>query len=448
MVMSGVAIFIFISGWITHNMFALMTTRRKTSMFLTLVWFFFCVTAVKAGQDRFPLDDDHHMHATSKHDRTGNEQNSSLVDYTHTISKQDKEEIEQHVSLDDGYTHATSKDHQQDRTQNRPRSFPLDGYTNASFVDHQQDKSENGFSNRSTRQTLTVLESGQDKSNTDLNTTPSPPLALLQSRDCRPVEETRTERSGVIAVTETQEDCNHVWTWKIQAPSTTEGIVLQFHDVYMRRKCTLEVFTIPASSDRVRQRMFTSAESDYANFSPLLLQENLALVELNTPYESYKYTFSRVNITYEAYAKATMPYTVVDATVPSTSIRMYNCSGNNLVPSAMRCNMVKQCVLNEDEEGCDYTKLGCGDWIPYRDQCLKMEFVMSFSYRPGKPHPTFPSVAEETCKSKYGGTLALLIDSVGINLVGNALKQSGHSSVVVGIEKVKPVNKKLRHLYR
>ena len=415
-----------------------------------------------------------YTHVPSKEAKAESEQHSPLADgYTHGTSKFDRTEDGQHSSFPDSYKHVNPNDYQLDKTQNGAHSSSrlLGEYTHATSAEHQDDNREHDFvfSSRSTlpeagqeenpdhqgdnrehvfSNRSTLPEVGQEE-NAGPYVTVSPPLPLLQPPDCSPVEETRTERSGRIAVKETQEDCNSLWTWKIQAPSADHGIVVQFHDVHMRHKCSLRVFTFSEESDRVEQRVFTSSESDYTNFSPLLLRENQALVVLNTPYDSYKYSFSTVNISYEIHPKATMPYAVIHPSVPSTSVRMYNCSGHGVqVPSALRCDMVKQCVHDEDEEDCDYRKRGCVDWIPYGDHCLKMEFVTTFTYIPGHPQATFPSEASETCKDKHGGQLALLMDFKGIHLVAKVLRQSGHSSVVVGIRKVKPMNKRLRHLYR
>ncbi|XP_076466670.1 uncharacterized protein LOC143297941 [Babylonia areolata] len=266
---------------------------------------------------------------------------------------------------------------------------------------------------------------------------------------CENVEEVRTAGDGIIELIETERDCNDMWTWDIRTSSPDDGIILQFNDVFLRYGCELGIFTLARGSERVEQRKFTSKKSDNMLFSPLLLQESRVLVVLNAPYSSFKYTTSVVKISHYAHPISRMPHTVYHDTVPSTSLLMYGCSGNITIPTAFRCNMVQQCVFNEDEEGCEYTKQGCEKgWAPYKDQCLKMEFVTLFSYAPGHSHATFPNVAEKTCASKYGGSLAKLPDREGIELVGKMLRQSGHGSAVVDIKKVKPVSKLQRHLYR
>ena len=59
-----------------------------------------------------------------------------------------------------------------------------------------------------------------------------------------------------------------------------------------------------------------------------------------------------------------------------------------------------------------------------------------------------PLQAEQSCQSEYGATLASLPDSVGINIVTEMIRKSGFLNAVVGIHKVKPVSRRLRHLYR
>ncbi|XP_076466144.1 uncharacterized protein LOC143297612 [Babylonia areolata] len=239
-----------------------------------------------------------------------------------------------------------------------------------------------------------------------------------------------------------------MWTWDIRTSSPDDGIIFKFNEVFLRYNCELWIFTLAkGSGERVEQRKFTSKTS-YMNFTPLLLQEARVLVVLDAPYTFYKYTYSNVNISYYFHPISRMPRKVFTP-VPSPSGLQYDCSGNITIPTAFRCNMVQQCVFNEDEEGCEYTKQGCEKgWAPYKDQCLKMEFVMLFSYVPGHSHATFPSVAEKTCASKYGGSLATLPDDEGITLVSNMLRQSGHRNAVVGIKKAKPVSELQRHLYR
>ena len=59
-----------------------------------------------------------------------------------------------------------------------------------------------------------------------------------------------------------------------------------------------------------------------------------------------------------------------------------------------------------------------------------------------------PLQAEQSCHSEYAATLASLPDSVGINIVTEMIRKSGFLDAVVGIHKVKPVSRRLRHLYR
>ena len=270
---------------------------------------------------------------------------------------------------------------------------------------------------------------------------PSP----LVDRRCEDVEENVEAGAGVITVTERQEDCNSKWTWNIQASPPQDGLVLQFNDVFLRRDCTLEVVTF-TGSERMVQRKFTH---EITYFAPLLVHEARASVVLTAPYDTYKFRFSTVNISYAAHNIFQMPVPLRDTSVPSLSSPTYICSGSVVIPAAFRCNGIQQCDSNEDEEGCEYTLKGCGDgWFPYRHFCLKMEFVTRYSFVPGDSHPTFPMEAASTCATKYGGFLALLPDQEGISLVGNMLRQSGHYSAVVGIRKVKPKSEQLRDLYR
>ena len=314
-------------------------------------------------------------------------------------------------------------------------------------------------------QTPSESGQGEDHAESLVGAWPAP-QARVPSPDCQPVEETRTAASGAIAVTETQADCTRLWSWLIVAPAVDDGVVVQFHDVHLRKECTLEVFTFSGAGGaggaagvtdagtsttrvrrQVRQRRLTSRGDRDSIFSPMLLREPRVLIALNAPYAIRKGSLSAVNVTYEVRPTATLPQRV-----RGTYLRIYDCSsGNASVPSALRCDLVRQCADNEDEEGCDYTRRGCpGGWFPYRDQCLRLQFPTgSFSSVPGSlPYPTFPNVAEQTCRTRYGGRLARLVDSEGIQMVGTALRQSGYRSAVVGIKKVKPVNRKLQHFYR
>ncbi|XP_076466145.1 uncharacterized protein LOC143297613 [Babylonia areolata] len=258
---------------------------------------------------------------------------------------------------------------------------------------------------------------------------------------CQNVEEVRIAGDGVIELRETRQDCKYMRTWDIRTSSSNDGVILDFSDVVLRSGNELQIFTLSKDSERVEQRKFTRAHS---NSSPLLLQEPRVLVVLHA-------TYSYLKFSYYSHPISRMPRKVAiyNIPVPHTSFPMYDCFGNITIPTAFRCNNILQCISGEDEEGCEYTKQGCEKgWAPYKDQCLKMEFVVLFSYIPGHSHATFPSVAEKTCASKYGGSLATLPDDEGIMLVGNLLRQSGHRNVVIGIKKVKPVSELLRHLYR
>ncbi|KAL8583752.1 hypothetical protein ACOMHN_000373 [Nucella lapillus] len=59
-----------------------------------------------------------------------------------------------------------------------------------------------------------------------------------------------------------------------------------------------------------------------------------------------------------------------------------------------------------------------------------------------------PLQAEYACQSRHNATLALLPDLSGIVKVKDLIRQSGFQSAAVGIRKVKPVSRRLRHLYR
>ena len=50
-----------------------------------------------------------------------------------------------------------------------------------------------------------------------------------------------------------------------------------------------------------------------------------------------------------------------------------------------RCDGIQHCESNKDEEDCPYEQLGCeAGWMPYNENCFKMEGMVSFSWTPGK----------------------------------------------------------------
>ncbi|XP_076466146.1 uncharacterized protein LOC143297615 [Babylonia areolata] len=272
----------------------------------------------------------------------------------------------------------------------------------------------------------------------------------MQETPCPNVERVRKVGDGLILFIHTFHTCSHMWTWDLQVSSLSDGIILQFNNIYLRKSYTdkILIFTLAGETEKVEQRRFDTNPL-FWRLHPLLLKVPRVLVVFDAPDFVFSGPYSQFEISYSAHPISRMPSIVEHDTSLVTSKPMYDCSGNLTVPKTFRCDMVQQCKSNEDEEGCEYTTLGCEKgWVPYKDQCLKMDLMGSFSGIFGASQPTYPTKAEETCASMYGATLALLPDDEGIRLVGNMVKQSGHSSVVVGIKKVKPVSKNLRNLYR
>ena len=195
-------------------------------------------------------------------------------------------------------------------------------------------------------------------------------------------------------------------------------------------------------------RNFT--ERGQESLGPLLLRESAMKMIRYTPFgERKRWRLSFFQLSYSVQLQNTLPeFTRVLSEKPMESEFTYLCTGISNLPKAITCDGIRHCEHGEDEENCTYRAQGCGDWFPYNDQCLKAIFVPSLNYIPRTAFVTMPVQAEQSCQLDYGATLAILPDSVGVEIVAEMIRKSGFHNAVVGIHKVKPVSLRLRHLYR
>ena len=245
----------------------------------------------------------------------------------------------------------------------------------------------------------------------------------------------------------------HQNSWCITV-SEHYGIVLEFHEMQMRGADFLEVFSGFNPVTVWRNFSLFSEESlmllqSQMSFAPLLVKERRIMVRANVFNDQSTRQLSRFNVTYTASPRSSLPsfWPVVDERTTESDV-IYNCTGIAELPRAITCDGIRHCERGEDESDCPSNQQGCGDWVPYKDQCLKVVFSRSVLHKPGQVHVTMPPQAEQSCRRKFGATLALLPDSAGIRVATNMILRSGFSNAVVGIHKVRPVSWRLRHLYR
>ncbi|XP_070206523.1 G-protein coupled receptor GRL101-like [Littorina saxatilis] len=172
--------------------------------------------------------------------------------------------------------------------------------------------------------------------------------------------------------------------------------------------------------------------------APLMLYDNE--MEITFPFiEECFGVLSKFNFSYQTHPLHSLPNTYRQIEGHDA----YNCDGMINLPEAISCDGIRHCTQGEDEENCPYREEGCGDWYPYKDQCLKAIFI-DYQLR------TMPGVleAEEACQQQHGATLAALTDLAGQRVMADMAVKSGRDSIAVGIKKVQPVSIRLSQLYR
>ncbi|KAK7474096.1 hypothetical protein BaRGS_00034625, partial [Batillaria attramentaria] len=119
----------------------------------------------------------------------------------------------------------------------------------------------------------------------------------------------------------------------------------------------------------------------------------------------------------------------------------YNCSPPHEIPSAWRCDLVRQCDGGEDEEDfhCHYNGDCEKGSVTFDDNCLRFQFPL---------HPISPAEAGRRCKHPYHYKLLSPQDPELMQLVLRVTSLNGHEEVIVDVSRVKAVVPGTEHLYR
>ena len=258
--------------------------------------------------------------------------------------------------------------------------------------------------------------------------------------------------AGAIEWNGPQGECLAPWTYQINVPEGY-GIIVKFHRVELKSDLFIE-FNSVQEGDKVSYNVTNrnlSRLNSLGKFDPLIVYEHELKIVVNIPDDFYEEYFGKLKVSFRAHPLDAIPvqFYTADST-PRESRRKYGCFaeyGVN-IPEAFKCDKIQQCIGGEDEANCTYREEGCGDWVPYRDKCLKITFVQRTSYIPGHTHVTMPHQAEEKCRSEYDAELAILPDAEGIDMVNDMIRQSGFFSATIGIKKFKPSSVRLKHLYK
>ena len=240
-----------------------------------------------------------------------------------------------------------------------------------------------------------------------------------------------------------------VFLWTLVIPEGY-GFVVEFHHVEMLHEDRLRISSVASNL-----RFFVSPGNGLGraywhrnSLAPLLVKETKIVIAVYLLYGKVEgSSVSNFNISYTAHLMDSLPQIKDCEVLPTTeSLFTYCCTGITDLPKALTCDGIRHCQRGEDEENCPYHAQGCGDWFPYNDQCLKAVFIGERSVR--FRNPITPVKAKHYCLSDYGATLASLPDSAGIDIVTELIRKSGTVHSLVGIYKVKPVSRRLWHLYR
>ena len=280
-----------------------------------------------------------------------------------------------------------------------------------------------------------------------------------------------TGLSGTITWAERSQRCHLTWKWTIRVPRRY-GIVLDFHHVQLNQRY-LTIHSYPGDADGqadgqrdgqipdgqippTKERLFSSYdcqnEYGYLHLYPLLIKKShvtVSLVHFGMPQLSFMPS-NFFNLTFYAQEPETMPSPISYDSLEDgfhllDTMASYNCSGAT-VPAAFRCNMIKECVGDEDERGCPYRSLGCGDWIPYKRQCLKFtvqEVPEVIVWNHDLQH--VPKMCED---HYYGATLATMPDKAGLSFVAFIARHMGACRAYLFIKKMAPKSSRHGNMYR
>ena len=251
------------------------------------------------------------------------------------------------------------------------------------------------------------------------------------------------------------DSCEEQLYWILILPEGF-GFVVEFHVISMTSDDSLVIVSHDEANQTVWRNFTAPAtevfiDTNKQSLGPLLLRESAMTIIAYTPFgETKQWRFSFFNLSYSAHVLETLPelFTRDLNEKPVESDFTYLCTGISDLPKVITCDGIPHCEHGEDEANCTYRAQGCGDWFPYNDQCLKVEFVRGFMSIAGQSPAIMPLEAEESCQLIHGATLGLFPDSAGVDIVAEMIRKSGFHNAVVGIHKVKPVSLRLRHLYR
>nr|KAG5692018.1 hypothetical protein BaRGS_027663 [Batillaria attramentaria] len=162
--------------------------------------------------------------------------------------------------------------------------------------------------------------------------------------------------------------------------------------------------------------------------APLLVPSNQVCIHVVTheriPQKDNKNTETpgkrpKFSLTYTAQLLETLP--------PVVSGGRYDCSPPYVVPQALRCDMVEQCVGGEDEKdfNCTYWDDECKDRISGTYACLKFIFAEK---------PISWDEAYTACRT-HQSLLLEIIDTVTKQLVNNITALSGQDDVVASFKR-------------
>ncbi|KAK7476719.1 hypothetical protein BaRGS_00032012 [Batillaria attramentaria] len=272
--------------------------------------------------------------------------------------------------------------------------------------------------------------------------------ALLDSGGvCRkvPLQNRLTEGEGLLEWAGDGVNFNSSWLIEVGS-SGSYGVVLQFHEVRLSwglhgngenvpvglqdgMDDTLSVYT-HGGPDATLVKTLRQA-TGHLPVAPLLVPSNQVCIHVVTheriPQKDNKNTETpgkrpKFSLTYTAQLLETLP--------PVVSGGRYDCSPPYVVPQALRCDMVEQCVGGEDEKdfNCTYWDDECKDRISGTYDCLKFIFAEK---------PISWDEAYTACRT-HQSLLLEIIDTVTKQLVNNITALSGQDDVVASFKREGP----------
>ncbi|KAL8594721.1 hypothetical protein ACOMHN_051667 [Nucella lapillus] len=273
--------------------------------------------------------------------------------------------------------------------------------------------------------------------------------ALVQGKGCASLIVSHADPTeDTIVWSDSAQYCTEKWSWTFKEKFPKDmGIGMVINDIYISGEDIFKVFENSTGHSNSEVRYFGKYN---ANTAPILLTTNQALISINTSSRPRKYGFSRFNISLFSHPLKAIPPQVTPSgnTNDIESRYRYNCSSLSDLPRALRCDQVKQCVGGEDEQQCDYLQPGCGDWLPYRDRCLKFVFSLVFIPRSHYMYDGTPLMAEDSCMKTYQASLGHIPDKEDKAFAEKIMKRSVFQTLVVGLRKVKTTSRRTRRMYR